>query len=82
MVTSLSLAISYPTLAAAPHMFINAIILSHRPIMSRSIDPSKFAAPVAAAASGGAPAAAAAEVEKKEEPAEESDDDLGFSLFD
>ncbi|KAM4104294.1 hypothetical protein ACJW30_06G146600 [Castanea mollissima] len=81
MVTSLSLAISYPTLAAAPHMFVNA----YKNVLAVA-DPSKFAvaaAPVAAAASGGAPAAAAAkEEEKKEEPAEESDDDMGFSLFD
>ncbi|GFP82192.1 60S acidic ribosomal protein p0 [Phtheirospermum japonicum] len=98
MVTSLSLAISFPTLAAAPHMFINA----YKNVLAVAVetdysfpqadkvkeylaDPSKFAvaaAPVAAAESGGAPAAAA-EVEKKEEPAEESDDDdLGFSLFD
>ncbi|RVW67402.1 60S acidic ribosomal protein P0 [Vitis vinifera] len=74
MVTSLSLAISYPTLAAAPHMFVNAY----------KNDPSKFAvavAPVAAADAGGS-AAPPKEEEKKEEPAEESDDDMGFSLFD
>lgn len=98
MVTSLALAISYPTLAAAPHMFINA----YKNILAVSVateytfpqaekvkeflkDPSKFAvaaAPIAAADSGAAPAAAAKEEEKKEEPAEESDDDMGFSLFD
>ncbi|OMO76241.1 Ribosomal protein L10/acidic P0 [Corchorus olitorius] len=98
MVTSLSLAISYPTLAAAPHMFINA----YKNVLSVAIateysfpqadkvkeylaDPSKFAvaaAPVAAAG-GAAPAAAAAPAEeKKPEPEEESDDDMGFSLFD
>ncbi|KAF8022035.1 hypothetical protein BT93_G2233 [Corymbia citriodora subsp. variegata] len=97
MVTSLSLAISYPTLAAAPHMFINA----YKNVLAVAVeteysyphadevkeflkDPSKFAvaaAPVAAADSGAAPAAAKEE-EKKEEPAEESDDDMGFSLFD
>ncbi|XP_030450968.1 60S acidic ribosomal protein P0 [Syzygium oleosum] len=98
MVTSLALAISYPTLAAAPHMFINA----YKNVLAVAVeteysyphadevkeflkDPSKFAvaaAPVAAAASGAAPAAAAKEEEKKEEPAEESDDDMGFGLFD
>ncbi|XP_073123185.1 large ribosomal subunit protein uL10 [Henckelia pumila] len=98
MVTSLSLAISYPTLAAAPHMFINA----YKNVLAIAVetdysfpqadkvkeylaDPSKFAvaaAPVAASDAGGAPAAAAKEEEKKEEPAEESDDDMGFSLFD
>lgn len=98
MVTSLSLAISYPTLAAAPHMFINA----YKNVLAVAVeteysyphadevkeflkDPSKFAvaaAPAAAADSGAAPAAAAKEEEKKDEPAEESDDDMGFSLFD
>lgn len=98
MVTSLALAISYPTLAAAPHMFINAYknLLAVAVATEYSFpqadkvkeylkDPSKFAvaaAPVASDA-GAAPAAAAAkEEEKKEEPAEESDDDMGFSLFD
>ena len=98
MVTSLSLSISYPTLAAAPHMFINAYknVLAVAVASEYSFpqadevkeflkDPSKFAvaaAPVVVAAAGVAPAAAAKEVEKKEEPAEESDDDMGFSLFD
>jgi large subunit ribosomal protein LP0 len=97
MVTSLSLAISYPTLAAAPHMFING----YKNVLAIAIateysfpqaeqakeflkDPSKFAAAFAAVAapeSGAAPAAAAKE-EEKEEPAEVSDDDMGFSLFD
>ncbi|KAL2517006.1 60S acidic ribosomal protein P0-1 [Abeliophyllum distichum] len=97
MVTSLSLAISYPTIAAAPHMFINA----YKNVLAVAVetdysfpladkvkeylaDPSKFAvaaAPATAADSGGAPSPATEE-EKKEEPAEESDDDMGFSLFD
>lgn len=98
MVTSLSLAISYPTLAAAPHMFINA----YKNVLAIAVatdydfpqaekvkeylkDPSKFAvaaAPVAAADAGAGGGAAAKEEEKKEEPDEESDDDIGFSLFD
>ncbi|OIT33489.1 PREDICTED: 60S acidic ribosomal protein P0 [Nicotiana attenuata] len=98
MVTSLSLAISYPTLAAAPHMFTNA----YKNVLAIAVetdysfpladkvkeyleDPSKFAAVAAApvaAASSGAAPAAAKEEEKKDEPAEESDDDMGFSLFD
>lgn len=98
MVTSLSLAISYPTLAAAPHMFINA----YKNVLAIAVatdydfpqaekvkeylkDPSKFAvaaAPVAAAEAGAGGAAAAKEEEKKEEPDEESDDEIGFSLFD
>ena len=98
MVTSLALAIHYPTIAAAPHMLINA----YKNVLAVAVeteysfpladkvkeylaDPSKFAvaAPVAVGG-GGAPAAAAAAPaeEKKEEPAEESDDDMGFSLFD
>jgi len=98
MVTSLSLALSYPTLAAVPHMFLNA----YKNVLAVALgteysfpqadkvkeyleDPSKFAVAVAAvpaADSGSAPAAAAKEEEKKDEPAEESDDDMGFSLFD
>ncbi|PON69043.1 60S acidic ribosomal protein P [Parasponia andersonii] len=97
MVTSLALAISYPTLAAAPHMFTNAYknVLAVAVATEYSFpqadkvkeflkDPSKFAvaaAPVAVAESGSAPASAKVE-EKKDEPAEESDDDMGFSLFD
>ncbi|XP_078445066.1 large ribosomal subunit protein uL10-like [Wolffia australiana] len=98
MVTSLSLALSYPTLVAAPHMFVNAYknVLAVAVATEYSFpqadkvkeylkDPSKFAAaaaPVAAAAAAAPAAAAAAVEEKKEEPAEESDDDMGFSLFD
>nr|POE86173.1 60s acidic ribosomal protein p0 [Quercus suber] len=91
MVTSLSLAISYPTLAAAPHMFANAYknVLAVAVATEYSFpqaekvkeylkDPSKFAvaaAPVAAAASGGAPAAAAAKEEEKKEEPAEESDD-------
>ncbi|XP_031107190.1 60S acidic ribosomal protein P0-like [Ipomoea triloba] len=97
MVTSLSLAISYPTLAAAPHMLINgyknALAIAVETECSFPLadkvkeylaDPTKFAVaavPAATAEAGSTPPAAAVE-EKKEEPAEESDDDLGFSLFD
>lgn len=96
MVTALALAISYPTLAAAPHMFINAyknvvaVALATEysfpqadKVKEYLADPSKFAVAAAPVAGGGdAPAAAAKEEEKKEEPAEESDEDMGFSLFD
>ncbi|KAH0465344.1 hypothetical protein IEQ34_005447 [Dendrobium chrysotoxum] len=98
MVTSLSLAISYPTLAAAPHMFINA----YKNVLAVAIatdytypqaekvkeylkDPTKFAvsaAPAASVTPAASTAPAAAVEEKKEEPAEESDEDMGFSLFD
>ncbi|KAK2665682.1 hypothetical protein Ddye_004256 [Dipteronia dyeriana] len=86
-VTSLSLAISCPTLTTAPYMFINAYknVLAVAVATEYSFpqvdkvkeylkDPSKFALV--------ASAAAAKEEEKKEEPADEPDDDLGFSLFD
>ncbi|XP_058102835.1 large ribosomal subunit protein uL10-like [Magnolia sinica] len=97
MVTTLSLAISYPTLASAPHMFANAsknalaIALateysfpSAKKVKEYLKDPSKFAVvvPVSAEEAAAPLAACAAEEEKKEEPAEESDDDMGFSLFD
>ncbi|CAL5085198.1 unnamed protein product [Urochloa decumbens] len=96
MVASLSLALSYPTLAAAPHMFING----YKNVLAVAVetdysyphadkikeylkDPSKFAvAAPAAAADSGAAAAPKEEEKKAEEPAEESDDDMGFSLFD
>ncbi|KAK1377943.1 60S acidic ribosomal protein P0 [Heracleum sosnowskyi] len=95
MVTSLSLALSYPTLAAAPHMFINAyknvlaIALETEysfpqadKVKDYLADPSKFVAAAALAVtsdSGAVPAAAAVE-EKKEEPAEESDDDMDENM--
>ncbi|XP_042029070.1 60S acidic ribosomal protein P0 [Salvia splendens] len=97
MVTSLSMAISYPTLAAAPHMFINAYknalaiavetdysFPQADKVKEFLADPSKFlvAAAPAAAAGGDAPAAAAKEEVKKEEPEEESDEDMGLGLFD
>ena len=96
-VTSFSLAISYPTLVAAPHMLINAYknllavavatdysFPQAEKVKEYLADPNKFAVAVAvsAADSGSATEAAAAVEEKKEEPAEESDDDMGFSLFD
>ncbi|KAL3828353.1 hypothetical protein ACJIZ3_017155 [Penstemon smallii] len=88
MVTSLALAISYPTVAAAPHMFINgyknALAIAVETHYSFPLadkvkeylkDPSKFA--VAAGGGGAAPAAAAAEV-KKEDVAEESEEEGGL----
>ncbi|KAF3320558.1 60S acidic ribosomal protein P0-like protein [Carex littledalei] len=98
IVASLSLALSYPTLAAAPHMFVNAYknvlaiaieteySYSHADKVKEYLkDPTKFAvvAPVGVADTGSSVAPASApEEEEKEEPAEESDDDMGFSLFD
>ncbi|KAH9331032.1 hypothetical protein KI387_003140, partial [Taxus chinensis] len=95
-VAALSLALNYPTLAAAPHMFINgyknvlavAIATDYSFPQAEKVkeylkDPSKFAviaAPVAAEASAAPAAAAPKEEEKKPEPEEVSDDDMGFSL--
>lgn len=91
MVTALSLAISYPTLAAAPHMFINAyknalaIALETEysfpqadKVKEYLADPSKFAvasAPVAAAAASYGAAPAAAAEEEKKEEPAEESDD-------
>ncbi|KAK7320613.1 hypothetical protein VNO77_30250 [Canavalia gladiata] len=91
MVTSLSLAVSYPTLAAAPHMFVNA----YKNVLAVAVeteysfpeadkvkeylkDPSKFAVAavaVSAADSGAGPAAAAAKEEEKKEEPAEESDD-------
>uniref|UniRef100_A0A2N9I6P3 60S acidic ribosomal protein P0 n=1 Tax=Fagus sylvatica TaxID=28930 RepID=A0A2N9I6P3_FAGSY len=97
MVTSMSLAMSYPTLAAAPHMFINgyknalsvAVASEYSFPQADKVkeflkDPSKFAvvaAPVAAD-SGAAPNATAKLEEKKEEEEEDSDEDMALNLFD
>ncbi|TVU34198.1 hypothetical protein EJB05_16029 [Eragrostis curvula] len=97
MVASLSLALSYPTVAAAPHVFING----YKNVLAVAVetdfsyphadeikeylkDPSKFlvAAPVAAVGTDAASATAPNEEEKKDEPAEESDTEGMFLLFD
>ncbi|KGN65800.1 60S acidic ribosomal protein P0 [Cucumis sativus] len=97
MVASLSLAVSFPTLAAAPHMLINAyknalaIAVATEYSFSEADeikeflkDPSKFAAAAAPAVAAESVAAAPAAVEeKKEEPEEESDEgDMIMGLFD
>ncbi|CAL5388550.1 unnamed protein product [Camellia sinensis] len=96
MVAALSLALTYPTLAAAPHMFINA----YKNVLAVAVetpysftyaetvkeylkDPSKFAAAVAAPVAAAAAPAADAKKEEVKEPEEESDDDQPiFGLFD
>ncbi|XP_050909985.1 60S acidic ribosomal protein P0-like [Lathyrus oleraceus] len=85
MVTSLSLAISYPTLAVAPHMFVNAyknvlaIVVATEysypeadEVKEYLKDPSKFVVAAAAPANITYDEPAAAKEEKKEEPEEES----------
>ncbi|KAK4403371.1 60S acidic ribosomal protein P0 [Sesamum angolense] len=90
MVASLSLAIAYPTLAAAPHMFINAyrifcllqsklIIPSRKLIKSRSIlryvhDPSKFAMAAAPVAAADSGAASAAAAPVEEKKEEPAEE--------
>lgn len=96
MVTSLSLSISYPTIAAAVHMFMN----SYKNVLSIAVaseysysqadevkeylkDPSKFAAVVAAAPIEYAPAPAPAAVAATAAVSdEESDEEYSMNLFD
>ncbi|XP_074364861.1 large ribosomal subunit protein uL10z-like [Apium graveolens] len=94
-VAALALSLSYPSIAAAPSMFINA----YKNVLALSLatdytykqaekvkeflkDPSKFASTVVAVHTSGGQAAPAKEEAKKEEPEEESDDDLVSGLFD
>ncbi|CAO2817046.1 unnamed protein product [Amaranthus hypochondriacus] len=91
MATALALSISYPTLAAALHMFLNgyknvlavAVATDYDFPQAEKVkeylkDPSKFAvaaAPAAGAASGGSGGAAAAPVEEKKDEPAEESDD-------
>lgn len=83
MVTALSIAISCPTIAAAPHMFINA----YKNALAIAVE-TDYSFPLAdkvkeSLADQNKFAMAAPPVEEeKEEPAKESDDDMGLSLFD
>ncbi|XP_059664439.1 large ribosomal subunit protein uL10-like [Cornus florida] len=95
-VSSLSITLGYPTLAAVPHMFINAyknalsiaVATEYSYKQAEKVkeyikDPSRFAvaaAPVAAAAS--APALAAAKKEEKKEEEDEDEGDMIMGLFD
>jgi large subunit ribosomal protein LP0 len=96
-VSSVSLAIGYPTLVSVPHSLINGFknLLSLAAVTDIEFkeaetmkeylkDPSKFAAVAAPAATAAAPAAAASKKEeaKKEESEDSADDDMGFGLFD
>jgi len=94
-VAAVCLAISYPTIASAPHSIVNGMknLLAVAAVTDITFkeaetlkeflaDPSKFAASAAAAApaADAAPAAAAKAAEPEEES--EEDDDMGFALFD
>jgi len=95
-VSSISLAIGYPTLASVPHSLVNGFknLLSIAAVtdiefeQAKSLkeylkDPSKFAAVAAVAAPAAKAAAPAAKVEaKKEESEDEEEGDMGFGLFD
>ncbi|KAH0739076.1 hypothetical protein KY290_037781 [Solanum tuberosum] len=97
MMTTLSLAISYPTLAAAPHMIVNGyknvlcvsleteyIYPQAQQVKEYLKDPSKFAVAIASIAESTATSHGIVETEdtKKEEEAESEEDDAMFGLFD
>jgi large subunit ribosomal protein LP0 len=92
-VAAVCLAISYPTIASAPHSVVNGmknllavaavtdIEFKEAAMLKEFLaDPSKFAA--AAPAAAAVPAEAAPAAAAKEESEEEEDDDMGFGLFD
>ncbi|EOA28907.1 hypothetical protein CARUB_v10025153mg [Capsella rubella] len=95
MITALSLAASYPTLAAAPHMFLNAyknvvaVAFATEYSFPRSEnvkeclkDPTSwFAGSTAAAQVLVESGGAIVAVAVEEEAAEESDENMGFNLF-
>jgi large subunit ribosomal protein LP0 len=96
-ISSISLAINYPTLVSVPHSIINAFKNLLAVAVATDInfkeaetakefvkDPSKFTAAAAPAAAPAAAAAAApaAKVEEKKEESEDEDEDMGFGLFD
>uniref|UniRef100_M1CWA9 60S acidic ribosomal protein P0 n=2 Tax=Solanum tuberosum TaxID=4113 RepID=M1CWA9_SOLTU len=96
MMTTLSLAISYPTLAAAPHMIVNgyknvlcvALETEYTYPQAQQVkeylkDPSKFAIAIASVAeSATSQGIVETEDTKKEEEAESEEDDAMFGLFD
>lgn len=94
-VVGLSMILDYPTLAAIPHMFINA----YKNVLSFAIateysypqaekvkeylkDPSKFAASAAPVAAAPAASAKAAPAKAEKEEPEEDEDDFVGGLFD
>ncbi|GIJ84406.1 ribosomal protein P0 [Aspergillus pseudoviridinutans] len=94
-ITTVSLALNYPTLPSVMHSLINgykkvlavAIETDYswpeiEDLKDRIANPDAYAAAAPAAAAPAAGGAAPAAEEKKEEEAEESDEDMGFGLFD
>lgn len=94
VITSVSLAVGYPTLPSVGHSLINhyknVLALSiatdytfegSEAVKDRLANPEAYAAAAPAAAAASASSEAAAADEPAEE-AEESDDDMGFGLFD
>lgn len=96
-VSSISLAIGYPTLVSVPHSLVNGFknLLSLAAVTDIEFkeaetlkeylkDPSKFAATAAPAAAAAPAADKGKKEEKKPEPEEEEDEDedMGFGLFD
>ncbi|XP_050521182.1 60S acidic ribosomal protein P0 [Daktulosphaira vitifoliae] len=93
--TSVCLAVSYPTVVSAPHMLINGFknlvaVAAETEIEFKEAatfkeylkDPSKFAVAVEAPVESEAPKAGSTKKEEKVESEEEEDDDMGFGLFD
>jgi large subunit ribosomal protein LP0 len=94
-ISSISLAICYPTLPSVMHSFVN----SYKKVLAVAIEtdyswegieelkdrianPDAYAAAAPAAGAAAATDSKPAEEAKEEEPAEESDEDMGFGLFD
>lgn len=94
-ITTVSLALNYPTLPSVMHSLVNgykkvlavAIQTDYswpeiEELKDRIANPDAYASAAPAAAAPAAGGAAPAAEEKKEEEAEESDEDMGFGLFD
>ncbi|RHZ47308.1 60S ribosomal protein uL10 [Aspergillus thermomutatus] len=94
-ITTVSLALNYPTLPSIMHSLVNgykkvlavAVETDYswpeiEELKDRIANPDAYASAAPAAAAPAAGGAAPAAEEKKEEEAEESDEDMGFGLFD
>ncbi|GAA5990797.1 hypothetical protein JCM10908_000019 [Rhodotorula pacifica] len=94
-IATVSLAISYPTLASVTHSLVNSYknllavavetdytFPEAEALKDRLANPDTYAAAAPAADAGAAADGAAPAEEKPAEAEEESDDDMGFGLFD